>query len=106
MPWRCGIKSRQLARSGDSSGAVTILKSMAPSALVRMNNSLPRSATEYCTPVRRAATRRGGVGEIDQPLLGGFVVAAGDHAKTAAGTFMDMGEPAGILFLVNQNIVR
>ncbi len=52
------------------------------------------------------ARRRVGIGKIDQALLGGFVVAAGDHAKPAAGAFMDMREPAGILFLVNQDIVR
>ncbi len=94
MPSRCGIRSRQLARSGEASGAVTILKSMAPSALVRMNSSSPRSATEYCTPSSRAATRRGGasgVGEVDQPLLGGLVVAAGDHAEAAAGALMHDG---------------
>ena len=55
---------------------------------------------------RDQARRRVGIGEIDQPLLGGFVVAAGDHAEAAAGAFMDMGEPAGILFLIDQDIVR
>ena len=49
--------------------------------------------------------RRVGIGEIDQPLLGGLVVAAGDHAEPAAGALMDMGEPAGILLLVDQHIV-
>ena len=33
------------------------------------------------------------------------MVAAGDHAKASAGAFMDMGEPAGILFLIDQDIV-
>ena len=46
------------------------------------------------------------IGKIDQPLLRGFVVAAGDHAEPAAGAFLDMGEPAGILFLVDQDVVR
>ena len=55
---------------------------------------------------RDQARRRLGIGKIDQALLGGFVVAAGDHAEAAAGAFMQMGEPAGILFLVDQNIVR
>src|ERR1700680_3816072 len=82
MPSRYGIKSRQLARSGEASGAVITLKSMAPSALVRMNISSPRSLTEYCTPSSR------------------------DHAEPAAGTFMQMGEPAGIGFFVNQHVVR
>ena len=49
--------------------------------------------------------RRFGVGEIDQPLLGGFVVAAGDHAEAAAGALMQMGEPAGILLLIDQRVV-
>ena len=49
--------------------------------------------------------RRLRIGEIDQPLLRSFVVAAGDHAEAAAGAFMQMGEPAGILLLVNQDIV-
>ena len=34
------------------------------------------------------------------------MVAAGDHAEPAAGALMDMGEPAGILFLVDQDVVR
>ena len=51
------------------------------------------------------ARRRVGMGKIDQPLLRGFVVAARDHAEAAAGTFMEMGEPAGILFLIDQHIV-
>ncbi|NEV03191.1 hypothetical protein, partial [Bradyrhizobium uaiense] len=42
-----------------TSGAVTTLKSIASSALVRMNSSSPRSAIEYCTPSSRAAMRRG-----------------------------------------------
>src|SRR5205085_11479205 len=49
--------------------------------------------------------RRGRVGEINEALLRGFVVAARDDAETSAGTFMDMREPAGIVFLVNQNII-
>src|SRR6266566_5080180 len=101
MPARCGTRSRQLARSGDASGAVTILKSMASSALVRMNSSSPRSASEYCTPLWRI-----GISEIDQALFGGFVVAAGDHAVAAGSRLMDMGEPAGIVLLVHQNVVR
>ena len=56
---------------------------------------------------RRDQTRlRRGIGEIDQPLLRGFVVAAGDHAETPAGAFVDMGEPAGVLLLIDQQIVR
>ena len=54
---------------------------------------------------RDQARRRIGIGKIDQPLLGGFVVAAGDHAEAAAGAFMDMGEPAGILLLIDQDVV-
>src|SRR6266446_3911625 len=46
-----------------------------------------------------------GIGEVDQPLLGGFMVAAGDYAKSAGRAFMDMGEPAGIALFINQNIV-
>ena len=55
---------------------------------------------------RDEARRRFGIGQIDQALLGGFVVAAGDHAEAAAGALMQMGEPAGILFFINQNVVR
>ena len=51
------------------------------------------------------ARRRVGIGQIDQPLFGCIVVAAGDHAKTPAGAFMDMGEPAGILLLIDQDIL-
>ena len=40
---------------------------------------------------RDQARRRFGIGEIDQPLLGGFVVAAGDDAEAAAGAFMRYG---------------
>ena len=54
---------------------------------------------------RDEARRRVGIGEIDQPLLGGLVVAAGDHAEAAAGAFMQMGEPAGILLFIDQHIV-
>ena len=50
--------------------------------------------------------RRLGVGEIDQPLFRGLVVAAGDHAEAAGRTLMQMGEPAGILFLIDQRVVR
>jgi hypothetical protein len=42
------------------------------------------------------------IGKIDQPLFGRLMIAAGDHAKAAAGALMDMGEPAGVLFLVDQ----
>ena len=93
---------------GDASGAVMILKSMAPSALVRMNSSSPRSATEYCTPSSRAAIKARfcvGLAEIDQPLLGGFVIAAGDHAEAAAGALMNMREPAGVRFLMHQHVL-
>ena len=34
------------------------------------------------------------------------MVAAGDHAESAAGAFVQMGEPAGILLLIDQNVVR
>ena len=44
--------------------------------------------------------------EIDQPLLGRLVVAAGDHAKPSAGALMQMREPAGVLLLINQDVVR
>ncbi len=40
---------------------------------------------------RDKARWRIGIAKIDQPLLRGFVVAAGDHAKTPAGAFVDMG---------------
>ena len=49
--------------------------------------------------------RRIGIAEIDQPMLRGFVVAAGNDAEAAAGALMDMGEPAGILLLVDQQVV-
>ena len=51
---------------------------------------------------RDQARRRVGIGQIDQPLLGGFVVAAGDHAEAAGGALMQMGEPAGILLFIDQ----
>ena len=54
---------------------------------------------------RDQARRRLGMGKIDQPLLGGFVVAARDHAEAAAGAFVEMGEPAGILLFIDQHIV-
>src|SRR4051795_11237420 len=46
-----------------------------------------------------------GIGEVDQPLLGGFVVAAGNYAVTSAGAFMKMGEPAEILLLIDQGVL-
>ena len=55
---------------------------------------------------RDEARRRFGIGQIDQALLGGFVVAAGDHAKAAAGALVQMGEPAGVLFFIDQDVVR
>jgi hypothetical protein len=63
-----GIRSRQLARSGESSGAIITLKSIASSALVRMNSSSPRSASEYCTPSSRAATSRGGASGLARSI--------------------------------------
>src|SRR5260370_15265370 len=33
------------------------------------------------------------------------MVAARDHAEPAAGTLMQMGEPAGIMLLINQHVV-
>jgi hypothetical protein len=85
MPGRYGIKSRQFARSGEASGAVTIL---------------------HAVLARRDQARRClGVGEVDQPLLRGLVIATGDHAEAAAGAFMQMGEPAGVLLLIDQDVV-
>ncbi len=49
--------------------------------------------------------RRIGIGKIDQPLLRCLVVAAGDHAEAAAGALVQMGEPAGILLLIDQDVV-
>ncbi len=46
-----------------------------------------------------------GIGKVDHPLLGCFVIAAGDHAKAPAGAFMDVREPAGILLLIDQDIL-
>ena len=54
---------------------------------------------------RDEARRRIGIGQIDQPLLRGLMVAAGDDAEAAAGAFMQMGEPAGILLFINERIV-
>ena len=54
---------------------------------------------------RDQARRRVGVGEIDQPLLRGLVIAAGDDAEAAGRALMQMGEPAEILFLINQRVV-
>ena len=54
---------------------------------------------------RDQARRRVGVFEIDQPLLGRLMVAAGDHAEAAARAFVQMGEPAGILLLINQDVI-
>ena len=108
MPGRYGIRSRQFLRSGEASGAVTILKSMASSALVRMKSSSPRSASEYCTPSSRAATRRGGASGLARSISRcsrGLVIAAGDHAEAAAGALVQMGEPAGILLFVDQRVV-
>ncbi len=45
------------------------------------------------------------MGQVDQPLLRGLVIATGDDAEAAGRAFMQMGEPAGILFLVYQRIV-
>ena len=108
MPARCGIRSRQFARSGEPSGAVTILKSMAPSALVRMNSSSPRSATEYCTPSSRAATRRGGASGSARSISRCSEVSWSPPAITQNRplvALMQMREPAGILLFIDQNVV-
>jgi len=42
--------------------------------------------------------------QIDQALFGRLMVAARDHAEASAGAFVDVREPAGILFLVNQRV--
>ena len=51
------------------------------------------------------ARGRFGMLEIDQPLLGGFMVTSGDHAEAAGRTLMQMGEPAGILLFIDKRIV-
>src|SRR5215470_9453560 len=45
------------------------------------------------------------MGEVDQPLLRSLVIAAGNYAKAAAGAFVQMGEPAGILLLIDEGIL-
>ena len=108
MPSRCGIRSRQLARSGERErrghdlevdGVIGIGEDEQLVAAVGdriLHAFLAR---------RDQPRRRFGIGQIDQPLLGGFVVAAGDHAKAPAGALMQMGEPAGIRFLIDQHVV-
>src|SRR5262245_59279878 len=55
---------------------------------------------------RRDQTRRGlRLREVDQPALGGFLVAGGDEAKPAAGAFLDAGEPAAVLLFVDEDVV-
>ncbi len=55
---------------------------------------------------RRHQARRGvGLRQVDQPALGGFLVAGGDDAEAAARTLLDTREPAAVLFLVDQHVV-
>src|SRR5262245_761803 len=55
---------------------------------------------------RRHQTRRGiRQREVDQPAFGGFLVAGGDEAEPAAGAFLDASEPAGILLLVDEDVI-
>ena len=58
-PCSCGTRSVQFSRRGSATGAVTILKSLAPSALVRMKKTSPPSSMSYCSPVSRGATSFG-----------------------------------------------
>ena len=106
MPSRYGIRSRQLARSGEVErrghdlevdGAVGVGENEQLVAAV-VDRILHAFFARGDQPRRRL-----GIGKIDQPLLGGFVVAAGDHAIAAAGAFMDMGEPAGVLLFIDQH---
>jgi hypothetical protein len=57
---RCGTRSRQAARDGSLSGAVTSLKLLAPSALVRMTKRPSWWFTEYSRSFCRGDTTRNG----------------------------------------------
>ena len=54
---------------------------------------------------RDESRRRFGVFDVDQPLFRCLVIAAGDDAEAAGRALMQMGEPAGILFLIDQRVV-
>ena len=58
-PCSCGTRSVQFSRRGSATGAVTILKSLAPSALVRMKKTSPPSSMSYSSPVSRGETSFG-----------------------------------------------
>ena len=87
---------------------MTILKSMAPSGVGEDEQLVAAvgDAILHAGLARRdQARRRVGIGKIDQTLLGRLVVAAGDDAEAAARALLDMREPAGVLFLVDQHVV-
>ena len=83
-----------MARSGAASGAVDDLE-VDGAVGVGEDEQLVAAVGDRILHAflarRDQPRRRVGIGEIDQPLLGGFVVAAGDHAKPSAGAFMDDG---------------
>ena len=109
MPSRCGIRSRQLARSGEASGAVNDLEVDGAVGIGEDEQFIAAVGERilHAFLARRDQPRRRiGIGEVDQPLLRGFMVAAGDHAEAAGRALMQMGEPAGILFLIDQRVVR
>ncbi len=75
-----GAVRRGQRRDGDAR------KSMAPPWLVRMKQLVAAvvDAVAHAGLARRHQARRGiGVGEVDQPALGGLVVAGGDDAEAA-----------------------
>ena len=54
---------------------------------------------------RHEAGRRVRLRKVDQPALGGFLVAGGDDGEAAARALLDAREPAAVLFLVDQDVV-
>src|SRR5262249_7532868 len=55
---------------------------------------------------RRHHARHGiGQREVDQPALGGLVIAGGDDAEAAARAFLRAREPAGVLLLIDEDVV-
>ena len=113
MPRRCGDRSRQFSRPGLASGASAILKSSAPSALVRTSRtSSPRPCRMMLDIVlhrfRAAATSTGcasGTRQIEQPRFRSLVIVHRDVGEAAGLQPPERHEEAAVGLLVDEHVV-
>ena len=106
-PGSCGTRSRQLSRPGASTGAVTILKSLASPALVRMKN-VPFRLVDMVLDrglarcdERRLRLRRVG---RDEAHFRRLVVVRVDQDEAPRLRLADADEEAGVRLLVDENV--